>query len=121
MGLSIFLVGPDYDHECQCSCGHVHTIREKSTVFSGSVTHNLTSMARAADIYSVLWLCDFKKARELIEPLTVGLDLLTSDPKRFRQYDPPNNWGNYESLVTFVRKLVAACSEYPDCEIICEP
>jgi len=121
MGLSIYLVGPETDCECRCSCGHAHTTKQQPELFSGGVTHNLGSMARAAGIYDVLWRCEYKKARDLIEPLTVGLRLLTSDPKRFHQYDAPNGWGTYENLVSFVQKLVDGCEEHPDAEIICEP
>lgn len=121
MGLSIYLVGPETECECRCNCGHVHTTREQPELFHGFVTHNLGSMARAAGIYEVLWRCKYQKARELIEPLTVGLRLLMSDPKRFKYYDSPNGWGTYYNLVSFVRDLGQACEEHPDADIICEP
>jgi hypothetical protein len=89
-------------------------------VYSANITHNLGPMANAAGIYEALWRPDengITHARQLIEPLSVGLAKLTSDPDGFSVHNPPNGWGSYESLVNFVRDYLAACVTWPDAEV----
>ena len=57
------------------------------------------------------------KAEQLIAPLRVGLDVLRGDPKRFRQFNPENGWGDYEGLIEFVEEYLAACEMYPDADV----
>lgn len=90
------------------------------TVFSYNITHNLSTMADKAGLYTYLWRPEefnVTKAWELIAPLESGLEILKSDPVRFRQYNPENGWGTYEGLVEFVEAYLAACREHPDAVI----
>lgn len=85
-------------------------------VYWSNITHNLNTMAGEAGIYKHLWRPDeigITKAAELVEPLRAGLELLKSDPSRFKKFNPENGWGTYESLVSFVEKYLAACEENP--------
>jgi hypothetical protein len=96
------------------------TARIRITVFNCNITHNLGGMAEAAGIYKHLWRPEelgIKKAKELIEPLEVGLALLKSDPERFKEFNPLNLWGSYDGLVSFVEKYLAACKEYPNADV----
>lgn len=89
-------------------------------VFSQNITHNLGRMAAEAGIYQHLWRpeeLEITKAEQLIEPLGVGLELLRSEPERFKALNPSNGWGDYNGLVKFVEKYLAACVEYPDATI----
>lgn len=89
-------------------------------VFSQNITHNLGKMAGAAGIYKHLWRPDeigVTKANQLIEPLKTGLELLRSDPDRFKAFNPDNGWGDYDGLVAFVENYLQACIEHPDAEI----
>lgn len=89
-------------------------------VYWANITHNLGKMANEAGIYKHLWRpeeINISKAGQLIEPLQVGLELLRSDPERFRKLNPSNGWGTYEGLVEFVEKYLKACQEYPDTDI----
>lgn len=98
---------------------HLMAIRP-TEVYSRNITHNLNKMAGEAGIYMHLWRPDeigLTKASDLIEPLTAGLQLLKSDPERFRQFNPPNGWGRYEYLVEFVEDYLQACIENPDAEV----
>lgn len=95
-------------------------IDQEGEVYSANITHNLNSMASKAGIYKHLWRpdeIDVTKGWQLIEPLGEGLNLLRSDPKRFKKFNPKNGWGNYEGLVAFVENYLAACETYPDAEI----
>ena len=89
-------------------------------VFSANITHNLNKMADAAGLYQVIWHpeeLDFTEAKQLIKPLKVGLELLKSDPDKFRAFNPPNGWGDYVTLVDFVEKYLAACIAWPKAAI----
>ena len=90
------------------------------SVFSRNITHNLGRMALEAGIYSHLWRPEeigISHARQLIDPLAHGLDVLESDPDRFRGFNPKNGWGSYDGLCEFVRAYLAACREYPDAAV----
>lgn len=95
-------------------------VQTVDTVYEANITHNLNTMAAAAGIYKHLWRPDelgITKARELIEPLRVGLALLQSDRERFEKFNASNGWGLYEHFVPWVRKYLAACEEYPDANV----
>ena len=56
-------------------------------------------------------------AIDLIMPLIAGLGLLEGAPEHYRQFEPENKWGTYETLVSFVRGYLEACIEYPEAEV----
>ena len=90
-------------------------------VFSASITHNLTVMADAAGIYKYLWRPEelgIFKAKDLIEPLSEGLDRLKSDPERFRRLNAENGWGTYDDFVPWLESYLKACKENPSAKIL---
>lgn len=94
---------------------------DDSEVYSANITHNLNKMADAAGIYEYLWRPDeigIKLAKDLIEPLTTGLEKLRAEPETFRVYNPSNGWGTYEGLIRFVEAYLEACKENPEAEIL---
>lgn len=96
------------------------TPEESETVYSANITHNLSKMAGEAMLYNCLWRPDehgITRAEQLIPLLTTGLALLTSDPERFKMFNPSNGWGDYDGLVDFVANYLAACTEYPSAEV----
>lgn len=91
-----------------------------TTVHSENITHNLGRMAEEAGIYKQLWRPDeigITTAKELIEPLAKGLELLKNEPERFTPLNPKNGWGDYENLVQFVTNYLHACRDNPDAEV----
>lgn len=89
-------------------------------VFTCNLTHNLAPMAAEAGIYKALWRPDeigIVKASQLIEPLCAGLELLRSDPERFKALNPNNGWGNYGNLIEFVTQYLAACEKNRDADV----
>lgn len=89
-------------------------------VYWRNITHNLTTMADEAGIYAAIWRPEdigVKKAADLIGELTNGLDLLESDPERFKKFNPENGWGDYRALVDFVKGYLQACKEKPDADV----
>ena len=89
-------------------------------VYWANITHNLGKMAKEAGIYYYLWRPEeiihspVIHARQLIQALENGLEVLKSDPERFKDFNPANGWGNYESLIRFVENYLKSCREYPD-------
>ncbi len=95
-------------------------IETTSTAFDYNITHNLGAMAAEAGLYKALWRPDengMPKARDLIEPLRIGLSALRAEPARFKAFNPENGWGDYDGLVRFVSAYLAACEEYPDADV----
>lgn len=93
---------------------------ENEDLFWGNITHNLSDMAEEAGIYLAMWrpeLIGAKEARNLIEPLRSGLELLKSNPDKFKKHNPSNGWGDYDCFVNFVQDYLSACEQYPDAEI----
>lgn len=89
-------------------------------VYSRNITHNLAKMAAVAGIYEALWRPDeigITHAHQLVEPLTVGLARLRGDPEQFKVHNPPNGWGNYEGLISFVADYLEACKIYPNASV----
>lgn len=91
-----------------------------TTVYTRNITHNLNTMAKEAGIYMHLWRPDeigITTAEQLIEPLTIGLALLRSDPQRFRCFNPKNQWGSYEDLCNFVAEYLGECRKNPEATV----
>lgn len=85
-------------------------------LYSANITHNLGEMAGKAGIYKALWRPDengLEFAYQLIEPLSLGLKELKSDPVKYEAFNSPNGWGKYEHFVPFVEKYLIACQRYP--------
>ena len=96
-------------------------MEETNDVYYANITHNLIPMAKEAGIYEALWRPEeigITKAKQLIEPLTKGLELLKSDPKRFESLNPDNGWGSYVGFVPWVGKYLSACVEYPEADVM---
>lgn len=93
---------------------------ESRELYSRNITHNLGKMAGVAGVYHCMWRPDendITHARQLIEPLTLGLARLRSDPDHFKIHNPSNGWGNYDGLVAFVADYLDACKRYPDATV----
>ena len=93
---------------------------EPTEVFESNITHNLGDMATAAGVYNYLWRPDtvgVTRAKQLIKPLEAGLARLQAYPDKYRKYDSPNGWGEYEDLVWFVEQYLDACKAHPDAEV----
>lgn len=119
MSLDVYLEGPPTTRECDCPrCGNQHTTEVKEVLYENNITHNLGKMAREAGLYEVLWDPDEGSiACNLIPKLKAGLELLKSDPEKFKKLNPPNGWGTYESLVSFVGSYLRACEENPSAKV----
>jgi len=99
----------------------VYLMEVKPTeIFEANITHNLGEMAEAAGIQKALWRPEeigITKAKQLIMPLTNGLAMLRSDPKRFKKFDDPNGWGTYDHFVPWLKKYMNACAQHPEATV----
>jgi hypothetical protein len=88
--------------------------------YSANITHNLNVMAEEAGIYHPLWRPEevgITKARQLIEPLSIGVSMMKRDSERFIALNPENGWGTYEDFVPWIERYIEACCEYPDADV----
>ena len=118
MSLDFYLIAPE-PVEVQCPYCE-HTYLEKKRIFDINITRNLGKMALEAGIYKHLWHPDeinIQTAKELIEPLTEGLQKLKDDPEYYKKFNASNNWGMYEHFVLFVEEVLEACKKFPEAEV----
>jgi hypothetical protein len=90
------------------------------TVYERNITHNLGKMADAAGVYKAMWWPEeigIATAKQLIDPLTIGLEALRADPEKFKAFNPSNGWGNYDGLVGFVESYLDAAKRYPEATV----
>ena len=85
-----------------------------STIFKVNFTHNYREMADKAGIYEVLW--HPKKglrAKKIIKTIEMGLADLVNRPEYFKQFNPSNGWGDYDSFVPKVNDVLESCKKFP--------
>ena len=102
-------------------------VTQPVSVYSGNITHNLGAMAGAVvlsngmTLYDVLWRPDeqqgLKFARDIVNLLDEGWNILSSDPEKYEQFNPENGWGSYDGLEKFVYNYRNACWDNPDAEL----
>ena len=95
-------------------------IDDSGIVYHANITHNLNTMAAHAGIYLHLWKpgkIGISQAKQLIEPLTLGLAVLKRNPDSFKVLNPSNGWGTYEGLIGFVEDYLSACKQYPQADV----
>jgi len=93
---------------------------EESKLFSHNITHNLNTMAEAAGLYDVLWNPEsigITTASQLIPFLEKGIKELIANPDKYKAFNPPNNYGNYDNLIDFCKTVLQNCRENPDAVI----
>ena len=98
----------------------VATHEDSGDIFHANITHNLGRMAEQAGIYMAMWRPDeigVEIAAQIIEPLEKGLELLRSNPDRFKAFNPENGWGDYDGLVQFAEEYLEACRHFPDARV----
>ena len=89
-------------------------------VYSANITHNLTSMADALNIYQYLWRpenCGVYFAYELIDVLNRAIVELRNNPEKYKKFDSPNGWGIYDDFLPWLEDLAQACKKHPEAKI----
>lgn len=94
--------------------------------FSANITHNLNKMAdvvlitTVASLYQYVWCPEelgVTTAKQLIDPLTIGIADMKADPDKFKVFDSSNGWGIYDDFVPWLERYLEACKENPDATI----
>lgn len=80
-------------------------------------THNCNRMIRDAGLTEWPYAVDGWEASTLGERLATALDVLRSDPDRYRAMDPANGWGSYDTLVLVLDEVVELCRSYPSAQV----
>jgi hypothetical protein len=115
MSLNIYLRDPEPESVMCYSCGYEHN--EHKVLYDANITHNLGKMAQAVGIYKCLWYpeeMNITTAKELIEPLEEGIDLLRKRPLYYKNYDAPNGWGTFDVFLPWLMEYLHACRQYPN-------
>jgi hypothetical protein len=53
-------------------------------------------------------------ARDIRPLLHQAVERLRADPAKFTPLNPDNGWGDYDGLVRWLERYLAACDEHPD-------
>lgn len=88
-------------------------------VFMINITNNLQNMAISIGVYDAIWEPKEPdmKAKEIIEPLSLGLARLNRRHRLLRKYEDPNGWGTIESFKKTITDYLEACIKYPESKI----
>lgn len=89
-------------------------------LYECNVTHNLTDMAKSAGIYEAVWHpsdIGITKAKDAAPLIKQGLELVRSDPIRFKRLNPSNGWGDYDGFVHFLNRLVENMEKFPSADV----
>lgn len=120
MSLDVYLTGESHEEPCTCGCGHEHKKTVTEELFSANITHNLNKMAAEAGIYEVLWRPDehgITKAKQIIQPLKEGIEMMRGMPERFKPLSSNNGWGTYEQFIPWLDAYLNACQDYPEASV----
>lgn len=95
---------------------HIHEqVYYDDKIWTRNITHNLTDMAsqviinNSVDLYKLLWRpkengFEFV-TNEYIEYINQALSILKVNKTELEIYNPKNEWGNYNCLLSFVEDL----------------
>ncbi len=121
MSLDFWLETPvGEEAECWHCKGTGKASKEPEEIYERNMTHNLNRMAHEAGIYDVLWQPNengFHTAEDIVPVLQAGVDLLASDPERFKKFNPSNGWGDYDGFLDASQEILRACIENPKATI----
>lgn len=98
-------------------------------VWSGGITHNLTSMAskikirynaRDATLYDVMWhpeALQLTKASQATPWLIAAKASMVEHKEYLKQFNSPNGWGIYDNLLNLVTNYIIATEYSPTAKI----
>jgi hypothetical protein len=95
-------MGMSLDIGIRCNCC-------KAEIVSMSITHNLTEMAEACGLYSLMWEAEGKEVKDLVLPLKQAIKELKNNPEKYKKYNPKNGWGDYEGLLKVAMEFYKEC------------
>ena len=75
-------------------------------IYETNITHNLAPMWRKAGIYDCLYNSEGKKADTIVVELREGLSKMITSPEEYKKLKPANGWGDYDSAISFLTRLI---------------
>lgn len=91
-----------------------------AVVFDGSITHNLTDMAKELGIYNMLWRnseTSFSYGGTMVEALRNAIKQMLENEGYYKEFNPKNGWGTYVDFLEFLKNLLISCVIYPLSEV----
>ena len=89
-------------------------------LYETNITHNMNTMAAEAKIYDAIWrpeeVC-INRAAGVWGDVKEGYGDLMTSPDHYRQFNPPNGWGDYDSFCEWLTDYLRACRRYPDAKV----
>ena len=86
-------------------------------VFTAGYTHNVTKMWIKAGVHHALYDSQGKLAKDVIDDLRKGADLMRENPNDYVLLNPPNGWGDYYGALSVLCRILDACERNPDAVI----
>ena len=89
-------------------------------IFWGNVTHNLTYMASAVELYNPLWNPNelrIQRAGHLIPFLEFGIFMLEEFKHVLKAFNAQNGWGTWEDLHWLAKSTLSAAKLSPSAKI----
>ena len=134
MSLDLFANLPTHklnNIECYCTPVNIDhlSIFTNGAIHLGNITHNLAEMARHVDVdygislYDTLWRANECCGGNLdaLRPLwRKGLDYLSDNYSIMKRYNPPNGFGDVDTLIEFVRLVIINSEKLVGIGVKCE-
>ena len=126
--IDTWLTEPEEEDELWVSVDEVSGLDSQWCSFN--ITHNLGLMADHCKLYEPLWrpyrLFNISEddeydtvilAKDIIEYVKTGLDILRKDKKNLLQYEPDNGWGSYQGLLDFTERYLECLTKHKNAKI----
>lgn len=91
-------------------------IYETEVMDLGNYTYNVSPMYVDALGYSLGDL-DGKMSGNVIEELSLGIEKMKQNPKKYIDMNPSNGWGDYEGALQFLVNIYEKCKNHLKCII----
>ena len=84
---------------------------DSCSIYDFNYTYNVTKMWTEATGQEKLVQIEGLTGFQALEILNKGIKELCSKPEHYKQYNPPNGWGDYDSFVEWLTKLKRYCED----------
>ena len=78
-----------------------------------NMTHNVAPMWRLARCFDALYESKGKLAGEVLPELKAALIDMQNYPAKYKELNPPNGWGDYDSAMYFLSQVIDNFKKYP--------
>ena len=77
------------------------------------ITHNVAPMWQLAGCYDALYKSNGRLAGEILPELDAALVDMQNYPAKYKELNPPNGWGDYDSAIYFLSRVIDNFRKYP--------